>query len=208
MATIEKTFEQKDLISSTGKQINEGICLGLVCQWLIAISKGVSGDESQFWNDVYGSLASTPNVPLLGIGYARKAIEFQEQYVTNLTLNPGTGYYAQGEMKKAGLSLSSAKYDSSVGAFRIFSKNLIASRVLSENGRYNILGIRGTAGAHAIGIYRLYSAIGKSDKVRIFEPNIGLYTCQGVEDIESVLDTIDVFYGTALHDKYLVETYI
>lgn len=207
MPTREKTFKQIDLIGSTGRQINEGICLGLVCQWLMAISKGVVGDENQFWGDVNGSLAKTPNVPLLGIGYARKAIEFQKQYMSNVTSSPSTGNHAQGEMNKAGLSLSSTQCNISAGAFVNITKNLIARLILSESGRYNILVIGGKGGRHAIGIYRINSAIGKGIAARIFDPNIGLYSCHGTTDIECMLDAIGKYYENGLHDAYLVETY-
>ena|SRR6218665_202701 len=199
----QKIFSQSDLIKAAGNQEPQGICMGLVVQWLISISKTVS-DENRFWSDLQGSLAKAENVPLLGLGYARQAIEFQKEYGKIPLENLSAGEYALGQMKAAGLTFDNAIHDAE-SAFEDAPADKIVTRVLTNDTRYFILTIEGTLGAHAIGVYRNYSLVGKSSTVHIFDPNIGKFTCEDHEEIFADLDTIDDFYDGELNNSYVLE---
>ena len=198
----QRDFAQIDLIGATGNQYNSGICLGLVVQWLISINKTIS-QESQFWSDLDGSLAKTENVPLLGKGYARKAIEFQGEYRMQLNGDPTIGQYARTQLSAEGLQLGNA----TTGGNAFAAVNAIATRVLTNDYRYFILVVRGTAGAHAIGLHRDYSLTGKSSSVQVFDPNFGKYTCAGSVSLEGDLAAIGALYNGGLHASYSLEAY-
>jgi hypothetical protein len=199
--SLQLEFEQSQLIQATGSRYPEGVCLGLVVQWLSSISEN---KEKTFWEDLNGSLADTPDVPLLGRGYARKAIEFQGAYINDLPPNASTGEFAKSELLKADL-----RFDNAISGGNAFSEdelNRIAARVLTNDCRYFVFGIRGNGG-HAIGIYRTYSLIGKSTKVQIFDPNIGKYACDGSDEIKTDLVNIGNQYNGGLHQTFILEGY-
>jgi hypothetical protein len=196
--TVE--FHQVNLIKNTGNSNPFGICLGLVVQWLISITP-VPSDESKFWTDIKASLADAPHVPLLGVGYAREAIEFQTQYAEGGTAKGvlSTGEYAQQRMAAKKLRFDSAKQflDTKPKPF-----NEIANFALTTEGRYFILIMGDIKSSHAIGLHRTYSPIGKSNSVAVFDPNEGKYDCDGKDDIADCLAKLP--YG---YIDFLVESY-
>ena len=199
-------FRQENLIQNTGGTNPQGMCLGLVVQWLISIhNKGYFSDEDRFWNDMAASLATTPNVPLLGVGYARAAIEFQTEYVMSLTAGGifTTGVYAKGQMSVGGLRFDSAKQILD----RLNISGTIANYVLTNKGRYFIFGLASDASLHAIGLHRTFAlGWGKSNSVAVFDPNFGKYACDGEQDIQGCLNTVLGNYPA--YQCFLVEAYI
>lgn len=201
---LEISFSQGDLINSTGRQYPEGVCLGLVVQWLIAQKKLIS-DESKFWTDLTGSLAKAENVPLLGIGYARNAIEFQGEYRESFIGGRTTGPYAQARLNAGGLAYK-AEIHASSGAFTPRNPDDIANMCLENENRYFVLCIYG-GGGHAIGIHRDFALVGKSSAVQIFDPNIGKFSCNGRTELLRDLATIGRFYGNGLNASYILEAF-
>lgn len=199
--SLQVEFNQNLLIQTTGSQHPEGVCLGLVVQWLSSISKN---KEDAFWKDLKDSLTDAPDVPFLGRGYARKAIEFQGEYIKDISKNASTGEYARKELLKADL-----KFDNAISGTSAFSEkemNRISNRILTNDCRYLVLGIRGNGG-HAIGVYRTYSLIGKSTKVKIFDPNYGKYVFDGADAIKKGLIDISIRYQGELHRTFILEGY-
>lgn len=203
--SLQRSFSQNQLIGATGFQYPAGVCLGLVVQWLISISKTLS-DESTFWSDLDGSLANAPSTPLLGKGYARKAIEFQGEYNNHFIEYLSTGQYTRGQLSEAGLSLKDG-HSGAQSAFSGTPLDKIVQTVLNSDCRYFILGLRGTLGGHAIGIYRSYSLVGKSTSVQIFDPNIGKYSCSGETALRTDLGAVSTYYNGELHAAYTLEGY-
>jgi len=199
---LQEKFSQAQLIGATGFQHPEGVCLGLVAQWLISIK---NNDEKQFWKDLKGSLKETPDTPLLGCGYARKAIEFQGEYIVQPSKNLSTGQFTRDQLKGAGHKFDNAVADA-ISAFSAEGLNAITTRVLNNDCRYFILGIRGDGG-HAIGIHREYKLLGKSTVVKIFDPNLGQYLCDGDVNIRKDLAAIGARYGNHFDVSYLLEGY-
>lgn len=182
-------FNQGELIQKIGNTNPKGVCLGLVTQWLISINRGVTGDEKTFWRDMAASLATTPNSPLLGVGYARAAIEYQTAYVMSNTAEGvfATGDYTKEQLAAGKLSFSSAKQ---ILVRNASTFSTITNYVLQEKGRYSILILADNKTSHAVGLYRTYAVIGKSDSVAVFDPNIGKYDCSGATDIQNCLENL------------------
>lgn len=200
---LKINFNQTELIDNTGNQISIGICLGLVTQWLISISKGILGDENAFWKDLNSSLETTDNVPLLGVGYARKAIEFQSEYVINISPDPSIGEFTRTKLEESSLKFEFAFYRYNNMFVNGALETVIDSITDSNRPRYFILGIIGTGGAHAIGIYRRLL----NSEISIFDPNIGKYVASTRDEIKQDLIDIGNHYGNGLHEKYLLEGY-
>jgi hypothetical protein len=189
-------FNQGNLTESTGEQFPLGVCRGLVVQWLISIK---DNNQKVYWKDLYGSLSGNPDTPLLGIGYARKAIEHQEQYMFDED-------YSQKELNENSLTWSEdKKYN--IGIFTPNGTDFFADTVLNADLRYFILSIIGTKFRHAIGVHRTYSVLGKSKSVQIFDPNLGEYSCEGREDIINCLGTIGNIYNGDFNTEFILRLY-
>jgi hypothetical protein len=199
----KNNFQQADLIKSIGNQNPSGVCLGLTIQWLIAISKGVSGDENKFWSDLEKSKADNENTPLLGTGYAKQAIEFQTNYTIE---NDGAGIssYGRNILKENDLSINNAVSKKNYGGT---SSRDIAKKVLEQDARYYILLIRGDEGSHAIGLYRKYSMVGKSKDISLFDSNQGKWTATGKNDVIATIDEVIALYVNGSNLTFAIESF-
>lgn len=196
-------FRQSELIEATGRQNPGGICLGLTVQWLVAISKGFTGEEQRFWDDLNSSKASNEKAPLLGMGYAKEAIQFQNEYGAN---NNGIGSsdYARKVLIDHELKIESAQ---GVKDYNALALRDIAHKVLTQDGRYTLLLIKGDEGAHAIGIYRKYSLYGKSADIAVFDSNQGKWEAVGEGDtVEAIANAMYLYRGWT-NLKYSLETF-
>lgn len=198
-----RKFSQSDLIQSAGEQQPEGVCQGLVIQWLIAVHKD---KQAQFWKDLNGSLKDAPNVPFLGVGYARQAIEFQVEYAD---YEKGYPMYSIKQMNNAGLSIAQ-EIRRPYGAFTPQGLGEIVGKILESDGRYFHLSIFNKDVGHAIGAHRKYSLIGKGVDTQVFDPNIGEYSCNSEGDLRDCLVAIGNHYkynNVDLYHEFALQVY-
>ncbi|MCE2570706.1 YopT-type cysteine protease domain-containing protein [Motilimonas eburnea] len=202
---IEYPFSQSQLIDATGFQYPEGVCQGLVVQWLISIKKN---DNKQYWKDLNGSLESAPNVPLLGKGYARQAIEHQGDYAYNFRAQQ-SDVYSLIMLKEDKLTLNQAETITNPhqGAFTPIGKTAISDSVLDASGRYSLLTIASAEAAHAIGIHRTYALFGKGSEVQLFDPNVGEYHCNGKDEVQQCLSQLATFYRGGLNSYFKLQVF-
>ncbi len=198
MALI-KDFTQSKYIQQTGNIMPAGICRGLVVQWLISISKGVTGDEDQFWKDA-DDIYNGEQAALLGKGYAKAAWKFQREYEEKWPEDITTGYLLEHNLESNGI-LDRPYY----GAFE--DTRTIANYALNADNRYFILSIQDDNSGHSIGMYRTMTPFGKSSKVSIFDPNIGKFYADGLDGIKADLDIIGRRYGGHLNMRYKILEY-
>lgn len=196
---IIKDFTQSRYIQQTGNIMPAGICRGLVVQWLISISKGITGDEDQFWEDA-DDIYNGEYAALLGRGYAKAAWKFQKEYEEKWPQDITDGYLLEHNLKS--YRVYDNPYD---GAFR--DTYTIANYALNANNRYFILSIQDGNSGHSIGMYRTMTPFGKSSKVSIFDPNIGKFYADGLDGIRADLDFIGRKYKGHLNERYKILEY-
>lgn len=196
-------FSQSELIEATGRQNPNGICLGLTVQWLVAISKGFTGEEQRFWDDLNSSKANNEQAPLLGMGYAKAAIQFQNEYGANDN-GIGSSGYARKILRDHDLNIESAQDAQDYNALALRD---ITHKVLTQAGRYSLFLIKSDQGAHAMGIYRKYSLYGKSEDIAVFDSNQGKWVAVGEGDTVEAIASVMHLYRGWTNIKYSLETF-
>lgn len=167
-----RVCNQSGWAKAMGRDINEGVCLGLTINWL---GRTIKGKEEEMWQNMEQSLKPDTKTPL--VGDLGKAINIQEVHLSGknvIGLSPliDTGMYD--ELIKFGLEYDD-KDSLRMAAPYIEKSQLedIKKRLIESNNKHFILGISGDHGGHAIGITTSKGVL--NSKVTIFDSNAGRY---------------------------------
>jgi hypothetical protein len=204
---LEKKFDQTNLIYATGKQFEAGICSGLVVQWLISNSRFLNG-EGQFWDDLYASTKQGEAQPLTGVGYAAKANTFYKAFSTEVSA--AIARKEKPDLEKIELDLT-RQFLQEQGI--LFSKSIQGVqpspfgrtedilKIFHNDAKYKILCIYGADWGHSIGVYNPTFTLGNT--IHIFDPNIGMYVCDGPADalvaLGDISSQVDYSGGTSYY---------
>jgi|GEM_PF-6898353 len=196
-------FRQSDLVKPVGNQNPGGVCLGLTIQWLVAIYKGLSGEEKAFWNNLNSSKANHVRAPRRGMGYAKNAIEYQHKYTFN---NNGIGIsdYARTILGDSDLTRVAAT-DSKI--YNQTTPPTLSKILLNQSGRYNLLLIDADEGSHVIAIHRKYCVYGKGEEISVFDPNQGRWEACGDADLTQTITHVMAPYQRWSNIHFVLETY-
>ncbi|MEZ4868034.1 MAG: YopT-type cysteine protease domain-containing protein [Caldilineaceae bacterium] len=187
--------------------IHNGVCRALVIEWLRA-----KKDNNDFWQG-----KGTVSEPLLAaVNKLKDAVDLQAEYSrvieSRFLPDPAT----MSELEKSGLKYDQDDVTASVQeGFAMELPNdeprKIAEKVLSAVSRFFILSVKGSSGAHSIGIHRPYKLIGKSSDVYLFDPNIGEFKVSGEQNLRMLLQKINsIGYdnsGIDLNKSYILWSY-
>lgn len=180
---LAERFSSVDLMPSSNNADFSGVNAGLVTQWLVALSKGFTGEEDRFFEDLDYNKSWQQSQALFGIGYAKEAIENQSKYQIGDDDIASTNY-AKAILQSHDLTLESS---SSVTLFNEHAVSDIARTILNQDSRYSKLLLRSYQGVHVIGFHRRYSIYGKSEEVSLFDP---LQGCWHVHSAQALLELV------------------
>ena len=184
--------------------IKNGVCRALVVMWLRS-----KKDNSDFWGD-----KGTVSESLLGeVNRLEDAVDLQVEYE-----NVSESRYIPDAATILELQESDLKYeqdDVTASAQWGFAEELpndeptkITKKALSAGSRFFILSVKGTSGAHSIGIHRPYSFFGKSSDAYLFDPNIGEFKVTGSSNLRTLLLEVNALgyanSGIDLNKSYIL----
>jgi hypothetical protein len=172
---------------ATGIQIDEGVCMGLVAEWLLAKKKGT---------DYWSGIQREPTTPLLGeYRMVEAARELQ----------------AAGDWESVYtcLSVSGVKHTDDLdypqhGVREV--ANTIAAKVLTETECYFVLSWIGPVKRHATGFYRPWQLIGNSEIAYFYDPNYGEFEVNKNGIILTLTD-ISHDYNNLVHSACLLRKF-
>ncbi len=206
-ATFKGIHEYDQAAQATAEHIviGNGVCRALAVMWLRA-----KKDGTPFWGD-----ANALKQPLLAdIKRLQGAVQLQREYEAFSQGRLIPDQTTSDELKKSGLAYSQA--DVTASAQQGYAQRLpndevakIVTQVLASPSRCFILSIKGSSGAHSIGLYRPYSTLGKSSEFCLFDPNIGEFSADGKTQAEALLAAINKqgYPGIDLNRSYILWSY-
>lgn len=183
--------------------IGNGICRALTVMWLRA-----KKDNGDFWqrDDIAVQ-------PLKAAESLRSAVNLQAEYARVLESRYVPDTATKNSLAQSGLTyrqedvVASAQWGFAQRRPNDESAKICA-RVLSAKSRFFILSVKGTDGAHSIGMFRPYALMGKSSTMHLFDPNIGEFKVSGATTGEALLAAVNQqgygAIGVDLNKQYIL----
>lgn len=139
---------------------SSGVCAALVIRWLRA-----KAQETDFW-----APQSNSSSGLLPESYRF----FTEVYSEHRTLGNAKAAIGRDAAYANALrgAVTHSRTDAS-GTSAATHASSIANTVLTDGGRYFVLSLARTGGAHALGLFRPWALWGKKDHAYFYDPNMG-----------------------------------
>jgi hypothetical protein len=170
--------------------IRRGFCRALIILWL---KSKADATKSDFWGvfDIEETDIKKPLISMLA-----KAEDLQGDYAKAFESRFAVDDATNNALKASGLTYN---INDVIGTDRAGfttiddqtnSPERIANKVINADSRFFILSIGGTDGNHSVGVFRQKSFFG-GKTVNVFDPNIGEFQVDGIEDFEHLLIQIN-----------------
>lgn len=154
-ATNGKFFNINKIVTTAIASPQIAFCLPLTIEWLLYHKN----DWDTFWEDAL-STAGISRLEAMRISQAGNQKD-QINSVLN-SLNITRGVIVNNVCDK-------------MPYLQFEADNFYENFLIKQSERFNVMCLSGTEGAHAIGIYRKFKTIGKSNSFYVFDPNMGAF---------------------------------